>query len=257
MSDQDFFRSMPPLATKTSPLRDRFEYFSEHIVAISALATLAVALASTCMLFGFVFALDRDLLRLIQYSDVLQFGLETVVFLFLSSCLTGLFGVFFDLVRSMEIRRSIRLVALFLITNAQTTLFLQAFYVTSSNGNSSPWIMIFSPAFHVYFIIPYTFLSAVLLMRAALVGGPRKPLILILTGANMIIALIAVGVGTEEVIIETARPYDVTTTKQRFDEVILALTLGRGTVLYDRKARHTIVVREADITEIVPHKPKE
>jgi hypothetical protein len=82
MSDQsDFPREMPPLVNAKPAGPKTFEYFSTHIVAISALATLCVGLGSTCMLFGYVFTLDRDLLRLVQYSDVLQFGLETVVFL--------------------------------------------------------------------------------------------------------------------------------------------------------------------------------
>jgi hypothetical protein len=96
MSDQsDFPREMPPLVTAKPAGLTTFEYFSEHVVAISALTTLFVGLGSTCMLFGYVFALDRDLLRLVQYSDVLQFGLETIVFLGFGLALASLYGAAF------------------------------------------------------------------------------------------------------------------------------------------------------------------
>jgi hypothetical protein len=66
------------------------------------------------------------------------------------------------------------------------------------------------------------------------------------------LVFIAVGAVTKEIVLSTGESYDVSA-KQQFDDVIIALTLGRGTVLYDPKKRHVIVVRESDITKIVPH----
>src|SRR3954453_23708613 len=63
---------------------------------------------------------------------------------------------------------------------------------------------------------------------------------------------IAVAAVTKELLLSTSRSYDVSA-KQQFDNVVIALTLGRGTVLFDRNARHIIVIRESDITKIVPH----
>jgi hypothetical protein len=48
---------------------------------------------------------------------------------------------------------------------------------------------------------------------------------------------------TEEFVIQTSNSYDVTA-KQQFNDVVIALTLARGTVLYDRKAKQIIVIRE-------------
>jgi hypothetical protein len=75
---------------------------------------------------------------------------------------------------------------------------------------------------------------------------------MIIASANVIVMFVCIGIVSEEVTLSTGRSYDVSA-KEQFDDVIIALTLGRGTVLYDRKAKHIIVIRETDITKIVPH----
>jgi hypothetical protein len=83
----------------------------------------------------------------------------------------------------------------------------------------------------------------------------RRPSFILFCCGNLILFFIAVGAVTKEILLSTSRSYDVSA-KQQFDNVIIALTLGRGTVLYDRKAKHIIVIRESDITKIVPHGKK-
>jgi len=83
----------------------------------------------------------------------------------------------------------------------------------------------------------------------------RRPSVILFCCGNVILIFIAVGDVTKELLLSTSRSYDVSA-KQQFDNVVIALTLGRGTVLFDRNARHIIVIRESDITKIVPHGKK-
>jgi hypothetical protein len=250
MSNQsDFPREMPPLFTAKPAGPTRFEYFSEHIAAISALVTLFVGLGSTCMLFGYIVALDGGLLRLIQYSDVLQFGLETVFFLGFGLALVS---VYVAAVRWMQQRRkdAHKPDSTWAVVATGILLLLVSLYYAWGTNRDSPGAW-FRDLVSLFFYAVGIAVISLYLPKT----WKRRPVIVVFFCANLILIFIAVGAATKGAVLGIGKTYDVSA-KQQFDDVIVALTLARGTVLYDPKERHVIVVRESDITKIVPHGKK-
>jgi hypothetical protein len=234
MSDQsDIPREMPPLVTANPAGLTTFEYFSEHIAAISALVTVFVGLGSTCMLFGYIVALDGGLLRLIQYTDVLQFGLETVVFLGFGLALVS---VYVAAVRWMQQRRKDAHEPDSPWTVVATGIVLlpvSLFYAWGTNRDSpGAWFRDLVSLFFYAVGIAVIFLYLPNTWK-------RRPVIVVFFRANLILIFIAVGAATKGAVLGMGKTYDVSA-NQQFDDVIIALTLGRGTVLYDHKAEHTL-----------------
>jgi hypothetical protein len=252
MSEQeDLPRNMPNLIiSKPNPIK-RFEYASTHIAAITAAVTASIGLGATCMLFGYVWALDRDLLRLVQYSDVLQFALETVIFLGFALLALWLY----TFVTIWRVRRNEsppkpgferRFIGIF-----SSFYFLCAVYVLATRAVFGIEFLPLDLNVFAFYALT-TSVTAFLFVRFREL---RRPGIVMVICVNAVILLIATGSISEKLIISTSRSYDVSA-KEQFNDVIIALTLARGTVLYDRKAEHIIVIRESDITKIVPHGEK-
>jgi hypothetical protein len=55
-----------------------FDFVLANIGALTAIVTLFLAASATCFLFGYLAAFDRQLPKLVQYSDVLQFAVNVL-----------------------------------------------------------------------------------------------------------------------------------------------------------------------------------
>jgi len=285
MGDQeDLPRSMPDLvASKPTviagsegsslpshkqTIKTAFEYFSTHVVAISVAATVFVAATATAMMFGYMAVLDIHLIAIAQHSDVFSFAFQAMLVILAALIVVAVYALF--AASAWVQTQAIKMTQETLRRNLgslKISVFVFSFFAVWQSLDpliSDPLILVSSRNIILFYATVYTPMGFGLLAAMFLTGtiallirsGEWKWSTLALVLLSLACVFFGLGSASARIRLYARETYNVTTKLDHFENVILALTLGRGVVLYKRELGDIVIIPEAEIMEIVVNRLK-
>jgi hypothetical protein len=219
--------------------KELFEFASKHFVLFSALSIIAGVVVATIGLYAYLSVFDWHLIWVIEYGDILKFGLVALAAI---SGSAALIGSMLDIVYAwLKTKRKSTLIGLVVIL----TLGFAANLIVDYYSNTPTYLK------HVFWYLSALSLLWVLTILAKEMENPRSISVRRAVDHFLtLVVVITVWGGTYGVTVRDSWGFkrDVYTLQGSIRDVGLVMITSRYVVLYD--GDHSIIIPVGDVTKI-------